>query len=375
MTKCYPPVLQMTRRVLGTLALVAGSILFTLLLLEVGFRRAHVHIGTVQINRATVRKSTNPRLRFELKPDSSVQAEVEYHVNSEGFRGREVPIEKPEGVRRVVVLGDSIAFGYWVAEDHTFAAQLQSMLNEVGGDGSPVEVLSFGVPGYNLDQEIETLRSRALVFQPDLVVVAFCLNDLEGIFSYELGLVQDRATRHRSFLGRLREGLLYHSYFFAWLEYRLAEAEARRKFARARNPFSGPLYEQVVSQQKKAFLGKFAVLQAILASHDIPGLLVAFPVFNGKWERYPHVGIHRVVMEAAAESGLMTIDLLDCYSAYFFRDVRVDVIHPNPMGHRIAAHAIRDALCEKQILCPGPVTDGPSCREYRLEDFPVVLGY
>ena len=65
------------------------------------------------------------------------------------------------------------------------------MLGEMGGDG-PVEVLSFGVPGYNLDQEIETLRSRALVYQPDVVIVAFCLNDLEGIFSYELGLVQDR---------------------------------------------------------------------------------------------------------------------------------------------------------------------------------------
>ena len=364
----------MTRRVLGTLALFAGSILATLLLLEVGFRLAHVSVGTVQINRATVQGSSNPRLRFELRPDSSVRGEVEYRVNSQGFRGPDVPIKKPRGVRRVVVLGDSIAFGYWVAEEDALAAQLQSLLGEVGGEG-PIEVLSFGVPGYNLDQEVETLRTRALVYEPDVVVVAFCLNDLEGIFSYELGLVQDRTTRRSSVLGRLREGLLSNSYFFAWLEYRLAELQARRDFVRARNPFSGPLYEEAVSQQKKALLGKFTILRAILASRDIPGLVVAFPTFTGKWERYPHHGLHQVVLEAAEESGLLGVDLLDCYSAYGFRDVRVDVVHPNPIGHRIAAHGIRDALCEEQILCPGPVSQGPSCREYRSEDFPTVLGY
>jgi hypothetical protein len=45
------------------------------------------------------------------------------------------------------------------------------------------------------------------------------------------------------------------------------------------------------------------------------------------------------------------------------------------MGHRIAAHGIRDALCEEQILCSGPVTERPSCRAYRGEDFPAVRGY
>jgi lysophospholipase L1-like esterase len=365
----------MTRRALGTLALVLGSTLVALLVFEVGYRLAHVHVGTVQINRATVRKTSNPRLRFELRPGGVVKSEVEYRINAEGLRGPEVSPEKRDGVRRVAVLGDSITFGYWVAEEDAFPRQLEAMLNEVRGDGPRVEVLNFGVPGYNLDQEIETLRVRALPFAPDVVVVAFCLNDLEGIFSYELGLVQDRATRRRTLFGRLREGLLSRSIFFAWVEYRLAEAEARRRFAQARNPFSGPLYEQTVSQQKDAFLGKFTVLQAILASHGIDGVVAVFPTFSGNWNRYPHRGLHRVVLEAAAESGLATVDLLGCYSGYPFRDVRVDVVHPSPMGHRVAAHAIRDTLCAREIMCPGPVTDGPTCREYRKEDFRVVQGY
>ncbi len=46
----------MTRRVLGPLALAAGSVLVTLIVLEAAFRLAHVPVGTVQINRATVRR-------------------------------------------------------------------------------------------------------------------------------------------------------------------------------------------------------------------------------------------------------------------------------------------------------------------------------
>ena len=367
--------MSLRSRVLPPLVLVAGSVLLTLLVLEIGFRVAHVPVGTVQINRATVRRSSNPRLRFELRPDSVARAEVEYRVNAEGLRGPEVAREKPEGVRRVAVLGDSIAFGYWVAEEDGLARQLEALLNGGRGDGPPVEVLNFGVPGYNLGQEVEALRSRALAFEPDVVVLAFCLNDLEGIFSYELGLVQDRASRRRSLLGRLREGVLSHSHFFAWVEYRLAELDARRRFVRIRNPLSGQQYERALEKQKKSLAARFAAVRALLAPRGIEGVVAVFPSFTGSWDSYPHAGLHRAVTEAAEESGLLAVDLFRCYAGYHYRKVRVDVVHPNPMGHRIAAHAIRDVLCEHRVLCPAPVLDGPTCRDYQERDFPVVRGY
>jgi lysophospholipase L1-like esterase len=357
-----------------SLALAAASAAVTLLVLEAVFRVAGVPVGTVQINRATVRRSDNPRLRFELRPGGVARAEVDYRVNQLGLRGPETTAEKPPGVRRVVVLGDSIAFGYWVSDEQGFARQLETLLNAGHPAGVRVEVLNFGVPGYNLEQEIEALRSKALAFAPDLVVVLFCLNDLEGLFSYELGLVQERTERRRTLPGRIREWLVARSRLFSWVEYRLTELEARRSFVRARNPLEGPLYAEALSQQQQALQGQLAVLRSLLASRGIPGMLVVVPVLGDRFERYPHRALHRAVAEAAAAESLATVDLVDCFAAYAFRDLRIDVVHPSPLGHRVAAHAVRDALCVRGWLCDA-VPAGPSCRDYRPSDFATLRGY
>ena len=56
------------RRLAGSVALAAASVVVTLLALEAAFRLVGVSVGTVQINRETVRRSDDPLLRFELRP-------------------------------------------------------------------------------------------------------------------------------------------------------------------------------------------------------------------------------------------------------------------------------------------------------------------
>lgn len=365
---------QRRSTLLRSLALAAASTALALLVLEAAFRVARVPVGTVQINRATVRRSDNPRLRFELRPGGEARAEVGYQVNQLGLRGPETTLEKPAGVRRVALLGDSIAFGYWVSQEQGFAHQLEALLNDAGAASGRVEVLNFGVPGYNLEQEIEALRARALAFSPDLVVVLFCLNDLEGLFSYELGLVQERSDRRRTLVGRAREWLVASSRLFAWVEYRLTELEARRHFVKAKNPLEGTLFAEALGAQARALRGQLAVLRALVASRGIPGLVVVMPVLGDRFERYPHREVHRAVVEAAEAESLGALDLFDCYSAYPFRDLRVDVVHPSPLGHRVAAHAVRDALCARGWLCDA-VPPGPSCRDYSPSDFETMRGF
>jgi len=360
-------------RTLLRLALSLAGFLGTLLVLETAFRAAGVSVGTVQINRRAVRRSANPRLQFELKPDAAAHAEVDYHINSHGMRNPSVADEKPAGVRRIAVLGDSIAFGYWVAEADAFPRQLEALMNR-GGLG-PVEVLNFGVPGYNLEQETERLRVDVPRFAPDFVIVGFCLNDLKSL-SHEHGLVMDRSERRRHIAGRLWDSLLERSILVSWVEYRLVQLEARREFVAAKNPVRGGMFPGSPDDQRRELSSRFGAISELLRSARVPGLVAVFPMFGNRLAHYPHVELHRTVVEAAREAGLLAVDLLDCFKAYDFRDVRVDALHPSPMGHRIAAHAILDAMCAQGALCEGQAPRvGRSCTSYRPDEFPQVRGY
>lgn len=95
-------------------------------------------------------------------------------INSAGFRDREHTLQKPAGVFRIAVLGDSFAEALQVDESRTFWSVLERELQPCPAlAGKTVEVLNFGVSGFGTAQELELLRSRVLAYQPDLVLLAF----------------------------------------------------------------------------------------------------------------------------------------------------------------------------------------------------------
>jgi len=95
--------------------------------------------------------------------------------NSQGNRGPEASFAKPAGVRRVVVLGDSQAWGYGVGDDDTIPAQLGRLLND--GGGGHYEVLNLGVGGYGTDQAFLKYLVQGARYAPDAVVLTVFKND------------------------------------------------------------------------------------------------------------------------------------------------------------------------------------------------------
>ena len=83
--------------------------------------------------------------------------------------------ERPPGVRRILLFGDSFAEGWGVERDEMLSARLQSCLRE---GGEQVEVLNFGVAGYGTDQAYLAFQKLGKRFQPDLVIALFYGNDL-----------------------------------------------------------------------------------------------------------------------------------------------------------------------------------------------------
>lgn len=89
-------------------------------------------------------------------------------INSVGIRDHETTWEKPPGVFRIVLLGDSNIEAKQVDLDAAISEVLERLLNQHGR----FEVLNCGVNGFSTTQEYFRLREFALRFDPDLVLLA-----------------------------------------------------------------------------------------------------------------------------------------------------------------------------------------------------------
>lgn len=92
-------------------------------------------------------------------------------INSIGLRDEEVDVPKPKGRKRVLILGDSIAFGSGVEANERFSDLLK---HELPGD---VDVINAGVPGWGNDQELLFYERDLRKLDPDIVVLEFTGNN------------------------------------------------------------------------------------------------------------------------------------------------------------------------------------------------------
>ncbi len=92
--------------------------------------------------------------------------------NSNGVRlNKEIPYEKGNK-KRVLLLGDSFAYGFGVNDSDTFAVRLQENL------GENYEVISLSASGYGTGQELLQLKHEGLKYNPDIVILFFFQNDI-----------------------------------------------------------------------------------------------------------------------------------------------------------------------------------------------------
>lgn len=98
-------------------------------------------------------------------------------TNALGFRGPEITVAKPDGVFRILVLGDSVCFGVGVDDDVTFLRRWENELNAAGS--RRFEVVNSGHPMYDTTQELALLRDDGLALDPDLVLLVYVVNDID----------------------------------------------------------------------------------------------------------------------------------------------------------------------------------------------------
>ena len=111
----------------------------------------------------------DPSLGWSLKPgavavSTRTGSAVEYRINSKGLRDDEHAYEKPQGLFRIVLIGDSNTFGFGVPVEQHFSTLLK-------GSFRALEVINLGVGGYGVDQAFLRLHQmEGFRYAPDLVI-------------------------------------------------------------------------------------------------------------------------------------------------------------------------------------------------------------
>lgn len=258
-------------------------------------------------------------------------------VNSRGLRGPEVPLDKPAGTRRVLLLGDSTVFGVMVRDEQTFARVVEERLRAID---PRVEVLNGGAPGWSSWQAARALESRLDVYTPDLVVVATLWSDAQG------GPMAD-AERFEAMAVPFMEA----SHAFVVLREWVRELRWGRRTEEVRVDLSAPRGRGDGPPTLRVPLPDYAAnLRRLAATARADGGDVAFLVLP--CVRDPEQGKvgdfrdeYRAAMRAAA--GELGAPLADSPAAFLGGDARAlffDDVHPTAAGHRIVGEVLGRSL-------------------------------
>jgi hypothetical protein len=126
------------------------------------------------------RISADPQRIYELTPESSLRSVKDLHpnetkyrelklsVNSTGFRNRNFPLQKKDGVYRIVFFGGSNTFGAAVSDGDTYPEQLQKLFDKKYP--GKVEVWNAGTCAYVMSQNIAYAEDVLQKYSPDMIV-------------------------------------------------------------------------------------------------------------------------------------------------------------------------------------------------------------
>jgi lysophospholipase L1-like esterase len=348
------------RRPIRTLGLAVAATALALACAELVARA--IAPGIQVVFRETVQASANPVLDYELRPGARDGAA---RISRQGLRDDELVGPKPAGVIRIAAAGDSLTYGSGGPRELGWVERLEASFAMDAAGAPRVEVWNLGVPGYNATQVAERVRSAGLPLEPDVIVYGYTLNDPQAFSLEGAALRQMRSEASETEGGSLEAG---------WLRRQLARSHlvvwAKTVIAAPRRPRSmpeDPAYAAAVQGDETAYVralhddpdswnrveDALTRLAEISRERGVPVLVVLFPLFADGEPGDALDDVRARVADAASARGLEVVDLSPVYAEAgrrFGRRMDVDFLHPNAFGHRIAAHAIRVALCRMDRL-------------------------
>jgi lysophospholipase L1-like esterase len=279
-------------------------------------------------------------------------------TNAQHLRMARDVAEKKKGIR-IVVLGDSVTFGYRVpvafhrdkpgdfsAGDKPYPLLLEDSLR-AKFPGTEIEVLPLACPGYTSGQGLAWLQRDIAKLEPDIVLACFGWNDVRSA-----GL-PDRATMPAAGSQVFVRGLISHSQLLL----SIADSAQRRVSAVTGNAQPEPRTseEEYVAhflEMNRVCAGKnawFGILLPVYRDPNTPGIdpaepgAASDPAEGERMTRYRS----RLRSEAFAQK-IPSLEITELTEASWPADKSLfgERIHPNAAGHRLMAERLLAFLAE-----------------------------
>jgi lysophospholipase L1-like esterase len=335
-------------------ALLAVTIVITIAALE-GIARL-IFPAPLPWKYPQLRYRPDPTLVFAWQPNQrGFSADKEIVINERGLRGPVVPYERTPGTKRILFLGDSITFGYGVRDEEVVTERVRALL---GAAGVRAETINTAIASYNTEQEVAYYEHEGNRYDPDVVVVGVCWNDINDKSNVRVdahgnlvdvdavdrpttksdaALVTDSELRNTLKRSRLLYGTLER-----WRAYQASRTPDDHVTLRD-DVLSGHTTERVEAGWSR-MEDAFGRLQTSVTSHGARLLIVAFPVPLMLEHAFPSSSYPARLRDFTAREHIPFLDLTGAFQAAFHGHeslfIPFDGDHPNAEGHDLAAHEI-----------------------------------
>jgi lysophospholipase L1-like esterase len=324
---------------------------------------------------------------YGLNPEHS-------EISSQGVRDDEVVVPKPPGIFRILMLGDSVAYGSSLPAAETFPNRFERMLRDQFG---PVEVVNAAVAGYTTYNELHYYLEDGRKFGADLVIVAFCMNDVanprlhwgdapgvifppEAIPNHDYDrdhilprvrkLEKEKASpQDRS---DVRSLLVQNSRLFRLAEKAVAPVYRRRlrnfadtgaripTFITGEDTLSIEVLLDRNSPEWRWLAFIYHRLHDAVRAERAQLVIVIFPLAYQLDDGYPFFP-QESLAQYCRENSIPCLDLLPAFRKHSKQDVfvldkegRDDIWHLTDYGHKLSAHLIQGFLQEQSLVRLNP---------------------
>lgn len=322
-----------------------------------------------------------------------------YHVPGEGIRQqvrfnehgmRDASprnIEKPPGIRRVAVLGDSFVEAMQVEEHEGICKRLEALLSH----SQLAEVLNFGCSGFSTSLEYLIIREWVLQWKPDMVLCLHHFSDITEDWRFRSRAVcmsEDLQAVVPSGTGWGRCVRRVLDMFSAWrLLHRSLRSSRVASPASLKEGYDAIVHEPYNREDEEALaysLNYVRLVDQELRHEGVPFLLVLIPLgpqvepvpldfarqvglrYLADGCRLEHDGYQRAVTAYCHQHGIAVLDLLDGFRLanptgsallYLPRDQ-----HWTAEGHALAARLIASRLKQGTLARAWIPSDPPPTR-------------